>query len=51
MCQGKESLVVTLERNGGVSVTGLEAIEVAVDGLHIRVLNRKLDLSMLLIRF
>ncbi len=49
--QSKGSLVVTLERDGGVSVAGLEAVEVAVDCLHARVLAGDLDLSVMLICF
>ncbi len=51
LCQSKRSLVVTLERDGRVSVAGLEAVEVAVDCLHARVLAGDLDLSVRLIRF
>ena len=51
VCQSKGSLVVTLERDGGISVAGLEAVEVVVDCLHARVFAGDLDLSVLLIRF
>lgn len=51
VCQSKGSLVITLEKDGGVSVTSLEAVEVAVDCLYARVFAGDLDLSVLLIRF